>query len=446
MSNQRYLSGTALKLFTFTLLTGTFTMSISQSALSTAYPTLMAYFDLSATTVQWLTTGFMLVMCVMMPISPWLLNNIPFKRLYMGILSLFTIGTLLIVFANQFGWVLFGRALEAIAVGVLFPSFQTVLLTITAENQRGQIMGLAGLVMGSALACGPIISGVILNYFSWRGLFIAFILIILTVLATANFTISDIMPAKPYHLDGLSVLCTTGLIGLLYVISSANHPTINPIGLWGIGLVSCLALGYFVYRQLTQTTPLLNLHILGYLNYDIAVGLTAISYISLIVTTVIYPLYFQAQLKLTPLLSGLALVPAAVVLSLLNPLAGRLADKIGFKPTLLVGLTMISIGWLALIGFYQWLSLPLMILCACFIEGGNAFVMMPAVTLGANSLPDQVLADGTAVTTTIRQIAGALGVTLATLLLSVAGYQVVFISLLGLTLIGLGLATQLHPK
>ena len=94
MSNQRYLSGTALKLFTFTLLTGTFTMSISQSALSTAYPTLMAYFDLSATTVQWLTTGFMLVMCVMMPISPWLLNNIPFKRLYMGILSLFTIGTL----------------------------------------------------------------------------------------------------------------------------------------------------------------------------------------------------------------------------------------------------------------------------------------------------------------------------------------------------------------
>lgn len=72
--------------------------------------------------------------------------------------------------------------------------------------------------------------------------------------------------------------------------------------------------------------------------------------------------------------------------------------------------------------------------------------MMPAVTLGANSLPDQVLADGTAVTTTIRQIAGALGVTLATLLLSVAGYQVVFISLLGLTLIGLGLATQLHPK
>ncbi len=202
-------------------------MSISQSALSTAYPTLMAYFDLSATTVQWLTTGFMLVMCVMMPISPWLLNNIPFKRLYMGILSLFTIGTLLIVFANQFGWVLFGRALEAIAVGVLFPSFQTVLLTITAENQRGQIMGLAGLVMGSALACGPIISGIILNYFSWRGLFIAFILIILTVLATANFTISDVMPAKPYHLDGLSVLCTTGLIGLLYVISSANHPTIN---------------------------------------------------------------------------------------------------------------------------------------------------------------------------------------------------------------------------
>ncbi len=76
MSDTVQLHGSRRLWFITTLLMGTFTMSISQSALSTAYPTLMRYFGISASTVQWLTTGFMLIMCVMMPVSPWLLNNI----------------------------------------------------------------------------------------------------------------------------------------------------------------------------------------------------------------------------------------------------------------------------------------------------------------------------------------------------------------------------------
>lgn len=335
--------------FTLTLLAGTFTMSISQSAVSTAYPTLMAYFHLPATTIQWLTTGFMLIMCVMMPVSPWLLHNVPFKRLFISILSLFIIGTCFIVWAPSFTLVLLGRALEAIAVGVLFPSFQTVLLTITPTHQRGQIMGLAGLVMGSALACGPIISGLVLNYFSWQGLFIFFILIILIVLIGAHFTIIDVLPQHLERLDYRSVLSMTGLIGLLYVISTLGQPQLPKSLLAVLALISLLALGYFVWRQVHQAKPLLNLHVFKSLNYSIAVLLTGISYLSLIVITVIYPLYFQTYLGFGPLASGLALVPAAIVLSLLNPLTGQLADKIGFKPTLVLGLLLISGGWLSLI-------------------------------------------------------------------------------------------------
>ena len=102
------------KLFVSTLLAGTFTMSISQSSLSTAYPTLMKFFGVTAPTIQWLTTGFMLIMSIMMPISPWLLNNISFKHLFLSVVAIFGLGTLVIILAPNFPIAMLGRGLEAV--------------------------------------------------------------------------------------------------------------------------------------------------------------------------------------------------------------------------------------------------------------------------------------------------------------------------------------------
>ncbi len=213
--------------FITTLLMGTFTMSISQSALSTAYPTLMRYFSISASTVQWLTTGFMLIMCVMMPISPWLLNNIGFKPLFLFVLVMFDVGTLLIILAPNFPLVLLGRAMEAVGVGILFPSYQTVLLTITPKEDRGSAMGVAGLVMGSALAVGPIISGIVLKFTTWQGLFWVFLVIITLVAILATRTIVNVMPSDKSSLDWLSVICLVGFIGILYVINLTGQTGVN---------------------------------------------------------------------------------------------------------------------------------------------------------------------------------------------------------------------------
>lgn len=453
--------------FIFTLLVGTFTMSISQSSLSTAYPTLMNAFGISASTVQWLTTGFMLVMCVSMPISPWMLNNMSFKAMFIGALGLFDIGSLMIVLTpsswgiNGFWFMMIGRAMEAFAVGVLFPSYQTVLLEITPQEERGSTMGIAGLVMGSALACGPIISGIILKFFSWKSLFILFMLVIsVIILMAARGLIQDVMERHETNLDWLSVILLVGLIGIMYVVDQTGKK--NPA--WGINagifVVSLIAVIWFCIRQLHLKHPLLELRVLKTFNYDLAILLTSISYIALIVTTIIFPLYYQGVLKVSPFVSGMSLVPGAVFLSILNPLSGKLADKIGFKPTMLVGMFMIIIGWVAGLTVLNHLSLLGMIICAMVIEGGNAFVMMPAVTLGANALPDELVPHGTAVITTVRQVLGSAGVTISTLILTVAttnalqrgssaqiaslhGYHLVFIGMIITELIGLILAFML---
>lgn len=454
--------------FILTLLAGTFTMSIGQSALSTAYPTLMRDFGISAATVQWLTTGFMLVMCVAMPISPWMLKNLSFKRMFTGALALFDLGSLVIVLVpaswglRGFWLMMGGRALEALAVGVLFPSYQSVLLAITPEDQRGRIMGIAGLVMGSALACGPIVSGVILRFFTWQGLFIFFMVVITIILILAGRgLIRDVLPTTRTHLDWLSVGLLSGLIGVLYVINQVGKAGTS----WGVNsvllVVSLGALAWFIWRQGHLATPLLELRVLKTVNYDLAILLTSISYVALIVVTVIFPLYYQGVLRVSPFISGMALVPGAVGLSLLNPLTGTLADRIGFKATMLTGMVMIVLGWVGGYWMLDRLTLGGMILCALVIEGGNAFVMMPAVTLGANALPDDLVPHGTAVITTVRQVLGSTGVAVTTMILTQAtaraqqaglsargaslhGYHLVFLTMIGIELVGLGLALRLR--
>ncbi len=442
-------NGSARKLFIITLLLGTFTMSISQSSLSTAYPTLMKFFGVTAPTIQWLTTGFMLIMCIMMPISPWLLNNFSFKKIFLSVVAIFSIGTLIIIVAPNFPTAMLGRGLEAIGVGVLFPSFQSVLLTITPESNRGVTMGYAGLVMGSALASGPIISGIVLNFLQWQGLFVIFLLIMIVIFISGLFNIKDVMPRHKTELDLLSTVYLLGIIGLLYVVNQAGSTKSFSTSLIILLVISIVFTFLFIHRQLTKDQPLLDLKVMKNFNFDLAVLLTGFSYISLIVVTIIYPLYYQNILHTSVLMSGLALVPPAILLSILNPLTGKLADKIGFKSTLIIGMSMIVLGWFLLFVIHAKLSIWPMIFIALLIEGGNAFVMMPATTLGGNSLSEELIPHGTAIITTVRQLLGSLGVSLATLILvttnlnhhlpannGLIGFQRVFAFFFGMAIIG----------
>ena len=452
--------------FVLVLLFGSFTMSISQSSMSTAYPTMMKSFGISASTVQWLTTGLMIVMCVMMPASPWLLNNVKFKRLFIGILLTFDVGTLIIFIAPNFLTVIVGRTLEAIAMGVLFPSFQSVLLYITPEKRRGSIMGLAGLVLGSALACGPVVSGIILNFTSgWRGLFMFFMVVITIMLILSLFTIKDVMPYKKSHLDILSIVYSIGLIGILYVINIAGKIGKQNVNLTVIGLiliVSLVLMGLFIHRQFHLKQPLLNLRVMKVFNYDLAIGLTCFSYIALIVNTIIFPLYYQDVLGASKLVSGLAMAPGAIFLSILNPYTGHLTGTIGFKKTMLIGMTMICAGGLVLSIVPAGMGLIATMLITAVIKGGNAFVMMPSVTMGANSLPKNLISHGTALITTMRQILGSVAVVVATLILTnvtssnsvlgrmvaqLHGFKAVFITFFILEVIGMIMALMIkNPK
>lgn len=402
--------------FAMILLAIAFTMSISQSTMTTAYPVLMRNFQVDAGTVQWLTTGFMVAMTLVMPVSPWLLNNVTLRTLLNGIVAVFLTGTAVAMLATRFEGIIIGRLLEGLAIGALFPTFQSVILENTATAQRGVTMGVVGLVMGSALAVGPIISGVVLQWVSWRALFVLFFVILLGLIAFGQPLIQNTHVMQPSRFDWLSALSLIGFGGVLYAISSIETLQMNALW-WLILLVSLCLLVLFVIRQRKLTQPFLDLSVLTYRGYIPGLLLTGISYSGLIIATVIMPLFYQRVFHITPMWSGLLMVPAAVFLSQLNPRTGRLLNQIGLKNLVYIGMAMMMVGYagLALFGTQSWV---VGLLAALLLEGGNAFVMMPAVTAANNVLPEALVSHGTALITTMRQVIGAASVVVATLLIS----------------------------
>lgn len=402
--------------FAIILLAIAFTMSISQSTMTTAYPVLMRNFQVDAGTVQWLTTGFMVAMTLVMPVSPWLLNNVTLRTLLNGIVAVFLTGTAVAMLATRFEGIIIGRLLEGLAVGALFPTFQSVILENTATAQRGVTMGVVGLVMGSALAVGPIISGVVLQGVSWRALFVLFFVILLGLIAFGQPLIQNTHVMQPSRFDWLSALSLIGFGGVLYAISSIETLGINWLW-WAILLGSFCLLTLFVIRQRQLAQPFLDLSVLRYRGYIPGLLLTGISYSGLIIATVIMPLFYQRVFNITPMWSGLLMVPAAVFLSQLNPRTGRLLNQIGLKKLVYIGMAMMMVGYagLALFGTQSWV---VGLLAALLLEGGNAFVMMPAVTAANNVLPESLVSHGTALITTMRQVIGAASVVVATLLIS----------------------------
>ncbi|WP_288957783.1 MFS transporter [uncultured Leuconostoc sp.] len=402
--------------FAIILLAIAFTMSISQSTMTTAYPILMRNFQVDAGTVQWLTTGFMVAMTLVMPVSPWLLNNVTLRTLLNGIVAVFLTGTAVAMLAIRFEGIIIGRLLEGLAVGALFPTFQSVILENTATAQRGVTMGVVGLVMGSSLAVGPIISGVVLQWVSWRALFVLFFVILLGLIAFGQPLIQNTHVMQPSRFDWLSALSLIGFGGVLYAISSIETLGMNWLW-WVILLGSFCLLALFVIRQRQLAQPFLDLSVLRYRGYIPGLLLTGISYSGLIIATVIMPLFYQRVFHITPMWSGLLMVPAAVFLSQLNPRTGRLLNQIGLKKLVYIGMAMMVVGYagLALFGTQSWV---VGLLAALLLEGGNAFVMMPAVTAANNVLPESLVSHGTALITTMRQVIGAASVVVATLLIS----------------------------
>ncbi len=392
------------------MLSGAFIAVLNQTVLSPALPSIMRDLSITAVEGQWLTTAFMLVNGIMIPITAYLINRFTTRQIFLSSMILFTAGTALAGFSKGFLLLLVARILQAMAAGVLMPMIQTVILLLFPREKRGSAMGTVGIVIAFAPAVGPTLSGWVVDVWGWNSIFLIIAPLAAIDVILGFGLLKNVGETKKLKLDQRSVIYSTlGFGGLLYGCSSAGsygwaHPmTLAPL------VVGIVFLAIFVRRQMRAEAPLLELRILKTKIFAYSTIIAMIINASLIAGTIITPIYLQNVLHFSALQSGLIMLPGAVIMGVMSPITGNLFDRFGPRGIAITGLAIMT-GFSFFFVFIDetWIFSHLCIIYTVRMFG-MSMVNMPLTTWGLNSLDNNMIAHGSAINNTARQVAGSIG-------------------------------------
>lgn len=394
---------------------------LSETALNVALTNLMDVFQISAATAQWLTTGYLLTIGILMPVSGFLLQTFTTRQLFTGSLISLIVGTLIAALGFNFGMLMFGRVLQAVGMSLLLPLLFNTILVIYPHEKRGAAMGLVGLVITFAPAIGPTIGGLVVGYLTWHYIFwISFPFLVIGLLIGLKYleNITDV--TKP-RIDLLSLLLSTiGFGGVVFGFSQAGEGAEG----WGSAvvitsiIVGLVALVLFILRQNVMSDPMMNLSVFKYPMYVVGAILVVLCPMILMSSMIILPMFLQTGTGLSAFTAGLMLLPGSALNGLLSPRMGHLFDKYGPKWLVIPGFLIVSV----MLWFFTTLSpassVAFMVALHIGLMVGVGMIYMPAQTNGLNQLPPELYPHGTAVLNTLAQITGAIGIAVAVSILS----------------------------
>lgn len=407
----------SIAILTFITFVGNFT----QLQLSAALPTIVSDFGISVTTGQWLTSIFQLVMGVMVPLTAYLTRRFSTRQIVIASMVVFTIGSLFAWLGSSFVLVLVGRLLEAVGTGVMWPVLQITVFSIYPLSRRGMAMGTVGMAMSVAPAIGPTLGGVQTDLNGWRSIFltltvIGVISLLLAIFGLRNFGTRDASAKADFFSVGLSIF---GFGGLMFGFTNIeSYPFTNPM-VWLAMLIGVVGIVWFVLRQIrgarrqaadpNRQPPLLNLSVLRNRSFTVGTVTAALSFFAFSSIMVIMPLYIQNCRGYSAAVSGLVMLPGALGQCIAQFFGGKALDRFGARPVALIGSITLLFGtiMMSLISMTSWIW---WVSIWQFVRQiGMGFVLMPITTWSLNCLEPEEVSAGSAVTNTVRQIAGAIG-------------------------------------
>ncbi|MBB5174159.1 MDR family MFS transporter [Texcoconibacillus texcoconensis] len=392
------------------LISGSFIAILNQTLMITAIPPIMHEMNITENTAQWLTTVFMLVNGIMVPVSAFLIEKFTTRQLFMTAMGIFAFGTLIGGLATNFPSLIVGRTIQSAGAGVMIPLMQTVFLLIFPVEKRGTAMGYIGLVISFAPAIGPTLSGWVTSNYEWRFLFWGILPLALIMIVIAYFSMRNVTELKDPKVDIPSiVLSSLGFGGLLYGFTSAgNNGWTNPITLVVLA-VGTATIVLFIQRQLRMQHPMLEFRVFKQSIFTLSTIICSIGFMGLIGLETLIPLYMQNMREFTAMESGLVLFPGALIAGLMAPITGRIFDKVGAKWLAIPGLILMTISSFAFVFIDTTTSLVYLAVMYAIRMFGFSMVMMPVNTAGLNQMPQKLIPHGAAVTNTMRQMAASIG-------------------------------------
>ncbi|HCY6835991.1 TPA: DHA2 family efflux MFS transporter permease subunit [Staphylococcus aureus] len=392
------------------LLFGMFIAILNQTLLNVALPKINTEFNISASTGQWLMTGFMLVNGILIPITAYLFNKYSYRKLFLVALVLFTIGSLICAISMNFPIMMVGRVLQAIGAGVLMPLGSIVIITIYPPEKRGAAMGTMGIAMILAPAIGPTLSGYIVQNYHWNVMFYGmFIIGIIAILVGfVWFKLYQYTTNPKADIPDI-IFSTIGFGALLYGFSEAGNKGWGSVEIETMFAIGIIFIILFVIRELRMKAPMLNLEVLKFPTFTLTTVINMVVMMSLYGGMILLPMYLQNLRGFSALDSGLLLLPGSLIMGLLGPFAGKLLDTIGLKPLAIFGIAVMTYATWELTKLNM--DTPYMTIMGIYVlrSFGMAFIMMPMVTAAINALPGRLASHGNAFLNTMRQLAGSIG-------------------------------------
>lgn len=392
------------------LLLGGFIALINETLLSVAFPQMAVSLQIPMGTIQWLATAYMLVIGISVPVVAFLMESFTTKRLYLMAMLLFTASTLCCGLSRSFPVLLVFRILQGIGTGMMVPIMTHVILAIFPIERRGAVMGLSLIVILSAPALAPTVSGIILAWRSWHWLFFSMLPLAIVATISGAITLKNVSSLTRPKIDLFSVLLSTiGFGGLIYGMGAiesmgASHWAVRSTLLAGI-----MGLALFTLRQLKLEQPLLELRSFRYPMFSLGAAIMVITFMIPFSTIIILPIYMQNVLGITPFAAGLALMPAGIANGFFAFLAGNLYDRTGARGLATAGFAILAVGMFFLSRISESTQLANIIVLHVIVLTGISFITSPVQTNALNQLPTAYHTHGVAITNSIIQIASAFG-------------------------------------
>ncbi|MET1249363.1 DHA2 family efflux MFS transporter permease subunit [Sporolactobacillus sp. STCC-11] len=392
------------------LILGAFVALLNQTLMNVALPKMMTDLNISTNTAQWITTGYMLVNGVLIPITAYLMETFTTRKLFLSAMIFFSVGTLVCALSPNFIILMVGRVIQAIGAGIIMPLMTNVFLTIFPPEKRGGAMGLMGVAMIFAPAIGPTLSGYVVEHFTWRLLFwIVLPLGILDIVLAVTY-LKNVGRRSFPKLDALGVILSTiGFGGILYAFSEAGNNGWDDFAVLSTLVIGMFSLIWFVWHEMRIKTPLLNLRVFQYKIFTFTTIVNILVTMAMFAAMILLPIYLQNIRGFTPLQSGLLLLPGALLMGVMSPITGMLFDRIGSRPLAIIGLAVTIITTWAFAHLSDATTYGHIMFLYTARMFGMSLLMMPIMTEGLNDLPRELNSHGTAMSNTMRQVAGSLG-------------------------------------
>lgn len=409
--------------------------ALTQTSMNSMLSGVQESFGTPESISQWLTTIYMLVIGVTVPLVTHLARRYSVRTLIFVALAFMLVGAVIAAFSPNFGILLFARVLQATSAGIMLPVMQTIAMTRFPPGQNATAMGIAGIALGFAPNIGPLFGGLLVDSWGWRSFFwILSGIIVVLALATLAFVRKREHQMHDAHLDYLSALLSTVGFGcVLLSFSTAAYRPITDPAIWMGLVVGIVCVSWFVLRQRRIKHPLIHMSIFESHTYVVSFIAQNLLNASFMGITLILPLFIVNVAQMTPVDAGLVFLPTTILAAVFNPLAGILSDKIGPRPVIVVSAFLLVAGSGAMAFITAdtpfWLITALQV-----VRGiGVSSIIGPLNSWGMHKLPVENMIDGSAFFTTVRQACASFGTALMMLLISVVGGALGYNLALGLS-------------